>query len=242
MAADHPAVAAPRAVGETMAKGRPSISSDQRQLINRAVAEAERACSAEFVPAITLASGRYDRAEDLAGFTLAVALFLATWILFQRDDPTGGGWDGLTIALQWPVFAAVLIGGYFFGIVVAANVWPIRRLFSPRGQMRDEVMLKARQVFYDARIHHTTSSAGVLFFVSLYERSALVIADERAMAGLGQSGLDALRDDLVSRLRRETPAAALASVIVEAGKRLAASLPSTATDSNELPDALVIVE
>ena len=225
-----------------MLHSRPSISDDDRLLINRAVADAERACSAEIVPALASASGRYDRAEDFAGLTLAVALFLVTWLFFQRDDPTAGGWDGPTVALQWPVFTAVIVGGFLVGMIAAANVWWLRRLFTPRAQMREEVFAKARQVFFDQRVHHTRSAAGLLIFVSLYERSALLVADQRAMEALGQAGLDQLRDDLIARLRRESPAAALAATIRAAGQRLIAALPAAASDTNELPDALVLVD
>ena len=54
----------------------------------------------------------------------------------------------------------------------------LRRLFTPHTQMREEVLSRAREVFFDQRIHHTGGASGVLLYVSLFEHMAAVIADQ----------------------------------------------------------------
>ena len=50
------------------------FTGSDRQQVAAAVAAAESQTSAEIVPVIAAASGRYDRAEDLVGLWTAVAL------------------------------------------------------------------------------------------------------------------------------------------------------------------------
>ena len=57
--------------------------SDRRR-IREAVTEAETHTSAEIVPVLTESSGRYDRAEDLAGCVLSIGLLSLCWLKFQH--------------------------------------------------------------------------------------------------------------------------------------------------------------
>jgi len=215
---------------------------EQRQTINRAVADAENRTAAEILPVVVGASGRYDRAEDIFGVVVAIIAFILTWVLFQGEDPSAGGWEGPAIAVGWPTLAGVFVGGFIVGAVVASRIWTIRRWFTSREHMKDAVADKARAVFFDQSIHHTKAAGGVLVFVSLYEKLALVLADREALDALGEVGLNRLRDDLVSRLKRGDLTNAIAAVIHEAGDLLADGLPQTERDRNELPDALVLID
>ena len=55
-----------------------------RKRIREAVTEAETHTSAEIVPVLTESSGRYDRAEDLAGCVLSIGLLSLCWLKFQN--------------------------------------------------------------------------------------------------------------------------------------------------------------
>jgi len=67
------------------------------QRLNAAVAEAEANTSAEIVPVVAAASGRYDRAEDLFGLLLGLLAAVAIWLVLP-DTPTLG--DGLAIGFE----------------------------------------------------------------------------------------------------------------------------------------------
>jgi putative membrane protein len=226
-----------------MARGRSILSDEDRAEVNRAVQEAESLCSAEIVPVIARASGRYDRAEDLAGFVVALLAMSAAWVLLQREDPGAGGWDGLGLTLPLWALLSILVAGFAVGALVASRVGLIRRLLTPAAHRRAEVAARARAGFFDARVHHTRAAGGLLIYVSLEERLALLLADEAVLGALGQEGLDALRDGLLAGLRRREPVAlVLAATIREAGRRLGPGLPAAASERNELPDAVVILE
>jgi len=108
--------------------------------------------------------------------------------------------------------------------------------------MRDEVVGCAKQIFFDQRVHHTKDAVGVLLYVSLFERMAAVMADERVMATLGQDRIDQICRELTGRLRRDEPIDALCATAESVGDLLAPDLPRRAGDSNDLPDALVVLE
>ncbi len=71
------------------------FSEQQKQQIAQAVAQAESATSAEIIPAVASASGRYDRGEDLVGLWLGLAAMIVVWTVLP-ESPDAGSWGG------WP--------------------------------------------------------------------------------------------------------------------------------------------
>ena len=59
------------------------FSDTDRQAIEAAVAAAEQRTSAEIIPVVATASGRYDRAEDLFGVIVALVALSVAWLGFQ---------------------------------------------------------------------------------------------------------------------------------------------------------------
>lgn len=218
------------------------FTSESRQRINAAVADAESKTSAEIVPMVVAASGRYDRAEDMAGLWLALTGLIVAWVLFQRQDPAAGGWDGPQVALGLPTLIVILLAGFIAGAFAASRIGWVRRLFTARAQMMVEVNDAARLAFFDQRIHHTTGRGGVLLYVSLFERIAVVIGDDHVVEKLGKPALEELCSLLTTKLRSGSPVEALHEIINVCGERLAAALPRLNGDVNELPDALITVD
>ncbi|MCH2372589.1 MAG: hypothetical protein MK538_00285 [Planctomycetes bacterium] len=218
------------------------FSEDERQQINDAVIAAESKTSAEIIPVIATESGRYDRPEDMAGLTCGVVSVIVAWALFQRVDDLSGKWGEPQLALGLPLLALILIVGVAFGTILANRVGWVKSLFTPRNQMRDEVLARARQVFFDHRVHHTERTTGLLIFLSLFERQAVILADQKALGALGSEHIDTLCRQLTSDLRKIGLTAALCRVVEDAGDSFAEPLPPTDGDRNELPDALVMID
>lgn len=218
------------------------FNDEQRQRINQAVAEAESKTSAEIVPVVATASGRYDRPEDIVGLWLGVVGLIAAWWVLPAPAAESGSWGGLPAWARLACFAAAVVAGFVVGAVVAGRVGWLRRLFTPRAQMREEVEASARQGFFDSRVHRTAGATGLLAYVSLYERMAVIIADQAIVDGLGQPALDELCRQLTEGLRTAGPTEALCEAIRAAGDRLAGVLPRTEDDVNELPDGLVTID
>lgn len=217
------------------------LTDQDYQRINQAVAAAESQTSAEIVPVVAAVSGRYDRPEDIVGLWLAVAALATAWSLLPPEG-AAGDWGAWPADLRLAVLVVSTVAGFIIGAVVGAHVDWLRHLFTPSRQMRDEVLVRSRQVFFDSRVHHTAGRTGLLIYVSLFERMAAVLADEAVIERLGQPALDALRDQLTAALATRPLADALCETIAAAAPRLAAALPREAGDINELPDALVVLD
>lgn len=216
------------------------FSPDERARIETAVKDAEALTGAEIVPVVATASGRYDRPEDMAGLTLAIVAALVATVVIPHPDT--GEWGGVLTNWKPAAQLAALAIGFFAGVVAASRIAGLRRLFTPNVQMRAEVDARARAVFYDSRIHHTARANGLMIYISLYERRAVVLADQGALAALGQAALDELCARLTRDLRAGNHADALAAAIRSAGEQLAQAMPPASNDANELGDALILID
>jgi putative membrane protein len=224
-----------------MIRAKHQFNGEQRQRVNEAVTRAESQTAAEIVPVVAGASGRYDRAEDIFGLWLAL-LGVALVFVFVSVDHEPGSWAGRTAMEKLGVMLGVAVAAFVLGAVVAGRAWSIRRLFTPKKQMRDETAARARQVFYDASLSHTAGGTGVLIFVSLYERRAVILADRTILEKLGQPALDEACAALVKSLAAGDTTAALVAAIDALAPKLAAALPVQPGDANELPNQLVTID
>jgi putative membrane protein len=218
------------------------FSDADRQRVNHAVREAESATSAEIVPAVARSSGRYDRPEDIVGLWFAALALTVMWLVFPLPSVEAGNWGA---PAPWWQLVALLAGtlvGFVAGAFIGARVDWLRRLFTPRIQMREEVYGRAREVFFDKRVHHTGGGSGVLLYVSLFEHMAAVIADQSVLDKLGQEHIDEFCREFTQRLREGTLVDALCDTVGSFGRRLAPLLPRAENDANELPDALVVID
>jgi putative membrane protein len=220
------------------------FSESDRLQVNASVRLAESRTSAEIVPVVATASGRYDRAEDLIGLWLGVLLMIAVSVLWPSPamSADSGNWGSDPAVPQTLKLIVTMLAGFILGAVVGSRVSWLRRLFTPFRHMADEVRLSARSVFFDQRIHHTAAGGGMLIYVSLFERTAVILADHRVVSAIGQSTLDELCRSLTEQLRRGSPAEALCKTIQNAGNKLSAVMPRAQDDVNELSDSLVTMD
>jgi putative membrane protein len=219
-----------------------ALSAGDRQQVCQAVAKAESMTSAEIVPVVATSSGRYDRAEDMVGLWFGAAALAAAWFLWPRAVQEHGSWGGMPAWVDLLLLLVSMVVGFVTGAFIATRVGWLRRLFTHRAMLTEEVQSRARRVFFDARVHHTDTRGGLLIYVSLFERQAVVLADSAINERVNQSQLDALCQRLTGHLRDGSLPKALCETIAAAGELLAKPLPRQADDVNELPDALVILD
>ncbi len=225
-----------------MKKASDLINEEQRRQVERAVVEAEAKTSCEIVPIVATSSGRYDRPEDVVGLWLAVLAAVAVWLFFPRQLDESGSWDGAPVYVGLLTMVAAIVIAFIAGASIGSRVGWLRRLFTPRKQMLEEVYARARETFFDKRIHHTSGSTGMLIYVSLFEHIAVVLGDQEIQDKLGQTFLDQLCRQLTEGLRQGSSSDAVCSVIAEAGRQLSGPLPRAKGDVNELRDALVLID
>lgn len=206
-----------------------------RRPIADAVHQAEEKTAAEFVPVIATSSDRYERAEDLIGLITAVIALAVVSLFF------GAGGDAPQALVALAEILSV-ITGYIAGVLLAANVPALRRLFASPQRRHQAVAARARQVFVDRRVHQTTGGTGIVLFVSLFERIGVVLVDQAVRDHLPEGALDDLSRALSTGIQKGDVGDALVAIITELGERLGDVLPRYDDDVNELPDALVLLD
>ena len=226
-----------------MKRARDFFTAEERERINQAVTEAEKPTAGEIVPAVATASGRYDRAEDIGGFLLALLLLTASWLAFQGAAPLAGDWAhgfALTLRLRWVLL--ILIGGFIVGAALTSRVGWLRGLLATNREMRAEVERAAWEAFSRLRVGRTAGGTGILLYLSLFERMVLVLGDEPIAQQLDQKAWDEVRDTLVAGLRSRRAAEALCQSIARCGELLSKHFPLQPGDVNELTNELRVLD
>lgn len=207
--------------------------------IEAAIRESETKTSAEVVPVVATVSGRYDRAEDLFGFLLALLALGAAWAGLQELVPSTGHWSSEpSLKLGLPLVLAILVVTFFIGIALASWLPFLRLPLIGRREMQEEVERSARETFQRLRVRRTEGATGVLIYVSLYEHMVHVVGDDAISTKLADEDWQAICDTIVSGFKGGKPAEGMRNGIVQCGKLLARHFPIEADDRNELPDTL----
>lgn len=221
---------------------RPSslFTDPERRAVEAAVTQAERGTCGQIVPVVASASGRYDRAEDLFGLVCALGALAGAWLL--APHAAGGEWSALpATALGLPAALAAVVAGFVGGAALATRFPLLRRPFVPRREMVAEVERAARAAFHDQRIR--SAAAGILIYVSLYERMVRVIGDDAVAAQVSDADWQAICAAIIDGMRDGTPAAGLIEALQRTGSLLARALPRDDGDSdNALADALILID
>jgi putative membrane protein len=208
--------------------------------VAQAIQQAESRTSAELVAVVADSSGRYERAEDIVGLWVGLLALSGAWLWGQGVEPAA--WGGWRLTLGLPAVVGLVLGGWLVGVLLAHRVDALRRLFTPRGELEAEAERAAQAAFFAHNVHHTEGSTGLLVYLSLFERTAVVLADAQVLEKLGQERLDALCAGLVAELRQGAYADGLCRTLEQAGLALAEVLPRREDDRDELPNKLVVLD
>jgi putative membrane protein len=224
-----------------MRKASSTFGPEDRERVKAAVAQAEAATSGEILPVVATVSGRYDRAEDLFGLLVALALLAAAWrpLMAAAEGGWGGGVD-TTVGLGG---ALVVVAVGFIGGAAAASAFPaLRSPFLPQAEMRQEVERRALEQFQERRVHGTAGGTGVLIYVSLSERLVRVVGDETIAARITQEDWSTIAQAVVDGMKKSRPAEGLIEAIRLSGERLAQHFPIRPGDRNERSNELTLID
>ncbi|MEZ0230948.1 MAG: TPM domain-containing protein [Planctomycetota bacterium] len=209
--------------------------------IDAAVAKAEKSTSGEIVPVLAARADDYPAGRYHAGITFAI---LATFVLVAANlaaaemgwEYSQGPWTVPLWALLPAQFAALLVGYH-----LAARSWNLQRAFLPQALLQKRVAIEARRAFHDLELHKTTGSTGIMLYVSLFERVAIVVADKAIATKHNQQTWDGVRDLLIAGLKTGHSAKGFTDAIAECGRILSKDFPPSAENPNELPNELRVV-
>lgn len=185
------------------------------------VREIETQTDAEIVIVVRARSGIYRHADYLAGFILSFAGLL--FLLFSPFE-FNHYWVAIDVAL---LFA---IGAY-----VTSRSNTLRRLLTTKEFRAEAVRQGAAAMFYEAGIANTEAEMGVLIYLSLLERRLELIADRGVLKAAPPLEWNERVYEL-HRAGRVPQLQTLLKCLRDLGQLLAACLPPTGENPNELPD------
>jgi putative membrane protein len=206
------------------------FSEEERKAVEAAVERAEGGTSAEIIPVVAAASARHRRGEDLAGLWLAFLGLLGLAIFSP-----GHQIDGIEALIAFVL-------GIAAGSFTAEKVPAIKRLFIPRSDLDGAAADGAARAFRTYGAGETEGRTGLLIYVSLFERSAVVLGDVAVGRALAPEDYGRIRDILVAGLKSGKVEKALVEAIDGAGAILAAKLPRKPDDRPEIPNVLRILD
>ena len=193
--------------------------------VSAAIVAAERKTSAEIVCVLARASSDYATMPLVWSIIVGLA---APWALVFVTH-----WSVERILLaQLAVFLAALI-------VLSAPA--MRVALTPRRVQRSHAFQAAAEQFLNRGLTRTRARAGVLIYVSLAEHYARIIVDEGVAEKVPQKDWQGAVDLLTAHMRADRIADGFVAAIEAAGDLLAAHLPPTPDQQNELPDRLFVI-
>jgi putative membrane protein len=182
-----------------------------------AIRAIEAQTAVEVVVAVRRQAGRYLASCLGFGVVCAAAGFLVMWFSPRV-------YDVRTMPLD-------VVLAFLLGTVVALGVPGLRRAITPRQRLELGAQRAAREAFSALGIEKTRGRTGLLVYVTLFERTAVLVPDR----GIPETAVAESRSTLasaVSRLDLEAFFGALARL----GPAFATVLPRSADDENELCD------
>ncbi|MFV8259679.1 TPM domain-containing protein [Bdellovibrio bacteriovorus] len=197
--------------------------------IEASISKVEETTSGEIVPVIVR------RSSAVGHVPLTLTLLLTLFLIIVEFPFSDWLWVTPWVYL-WPVIVVI-----FFGLsqVLAKSKW-IQKVFVPEKDELDSVHRRAHLEFYLNRIHRTESGTGVLIFVSVMEKKAVVLADEGISKKLPKEHWDEILGMLGKQLHDGKWADGFVAAIEACGKDLQTHFPTGAGNSNQLKNHLIV--
>jgi putative membrane protein len=201
---------------------RPFLTHESKAALSAAVRAVESCSSAELVVAIRPRSGSYLHADLTAGILAGLAALAV--LLYSR-------W---TFALVWFLIDPFVVGG--LAGLAASRSAAARRALTGRRTRRERVETAARATFVERRIHGTGGRTGILLYISVLEREAVVVVDVGVEALAATDAWRKAVGEIEEAVRNGADGTAVAERIRGLAALLGPALERSAADVDELPD------
>lgn len=197
--------------------------------IRHAVVAAEAKTSAEIVPMIVRNSGTHGHVEWL----LFLFILICAWMLLPYLSEFAPGLS--LLALDLGAFALA-----FVAALILSRLDRIKRLMTPAFDQALHVDRRAIVEFHASRINETVHATGVLIFVSLLERRAVVLADRAIAEVFPKETWRDVVEKLLAKTRAGDFAGGMCDAIHDIGEKLGPKFPNSPNDTDELDDRLIV--
>jgi putative membrane protein len=181
------------------------------EAVREATAAAEAHTAGEIVPYIVERVVERDEAR-WRGATLGA---LAAALIAGVVHAVGHYWSGFGV---WWITLPTIVGAGFGYVVTGVDT--IARWLIPEDHFERAVRLRAEAAFLEEEIFATRDRTGILVFLALFERRALVLADEGIHRSVPKDTWQDLVDELISGIKGGRAADALVEAIGRCGALL----------------------
>lgn len=213
------------------------FNQQELESISQAVKQAESQTSGEIVPVLASSSDDYDRACFLSAILFSLlftVIYGCVWILVPSMMSA-------SIILLVVLFILFQLAGLLTGFYMATSIDGLRKAFIPHRILTRQVSRAAHQAFLQFQITHTENATGILIYVSLFERTVVVLADRSINQKHSQETWNKVRDLLINGLKSGNGAQGFIDAIHQCGEILASDFPISPEDANELTNELRLV-
>ena len=200
------------------------LSEPAKQALTDAIKSVEARSSAEVVVAVRARAASYLHADLIAADIAAVAT-LAFLLFSSFEFPL---WSFLVD----PILAGLVVG------VAASRVPMLRRLFTPELVRARWVARAAAATFCEKGVRQTRDRTGILVFIALTERRAVVVTDTGIDAAVPADLWQKATAAIDRAVQRGADGAQVAVHIEALGDVLEPVLERSPDDINELPDEI----
>lgn len=207
------------------------LKSSDPDKITEAIRAAESTTSGEIVPMIV-------KRSSTVGHVPVILLSILTAFFFAVDIP---GWLAATIGEHWGWYLVEIAVLILFTVVGTRLPW-VQRLLTTRADQAVQVDSRAMIEFYESNIHHTKDATGILIFISLMERRAVVLADKAINDLVPKDTWKQVCDQLVTGIKKKNLCHAICDAIEQCARIMTPHFPIQPDDKNELKDQLIVKE
>lgn len=200
------------------------LTGESKAAFSEAVRTVEAASSAELVIAVRQRSGSYVHVNLAVG--ILVGLAALAFLLFSP-------WSHELIwFLVDPVVAGAVAGLVFLRSPL------LTRIITRRTARRSRVETAARSVFVERRVHSTSGRTGILLYLSLLEREAVLVADLAVEALAATDAWRVAAGEIESAMRRGASGIEVAAKVSGLAAVLGPVLPRSEDDVDELSNEM----
>jgi putative membrane protein len=201
---------------------KPFLTGESKAAFSAAVRTVEGASSAELVVAVRQRSGSFLHVDlgvgIVAGLAVLAVLLYSPW----------------SFELSWFLVDTV-VAGVVAGLVFSRSPLLIR-VFTRRAVRRSRVETMARSVFVERWVHSTSRRTGILLFLSLLEREAVLVVDLAVEAVAATDAWRAVAGEIEGAMRRGASGVEVAAKVSGLAAVLGPVLVRSEDDVDELPN------
>lgn len=205
------------------------LSEQDFKNIEAAISAVEEQTQGEIVPVIVRRSSAIGHIP--LSLTLVFILLLLVLELPWKDWLWVHPWIYL-----WPV---LIFFCFLLSNLLARFKW-IQKVFVPEHDEMDQVHQRAHLEFFVNQVHRTQAGTGVLIFVSVMEKKAVILADPSLAAKLPKDAFDPILQKFMQGLKKGQWGTAFVEAIQDCGEPLKTHFPIKSESARELKNHLIV--